>query len=90
MKKTLWMVLFGWLLASCAGSPAGPGPRAWIDEPLNGAALPLGPLLVRSHIASEHGVVSVTLLVNGEAARTDSPSDPSGRLVEITQVWMPP
>ncbi|MFH1184830.1 MAG: hypothetical protein V1755_07305, partial [Chloroflexota bacterium] len=78
------------VLAGCTmPSTAGPGPRTWIDEPLDGSTLPLGPIVVRSHAASDGGTKSATLLVNGAQVRTDGAADPSNPLVEIPQVWQP-
>ena len=51
---------------------AGPGPRAWIDDPLDGATLPLGPVVVQSHASSEGGTASAALLVNGAQVRVDN------------------
>ncbi len=82
--------IFSLLLASCnIPTAAGAGPRAWIDKPLNGSTLPLGPVVVISHAASDSGTTSVTLLVNGAQVRTDNATDPSNPLVEISQVWLP-
>ena len=39
------------VLSSC-GSAGGPGPRTWIDTPLDGSTLPLAPVVVRSHASS--------------------------------------
>ena len=85
MGSILSLVLVGCNLSTAGG----PGPRAWIDEPLDGSSLPLGPIVVRSHAASDGGTKSATLLVNGAQVRTDGAADPSNPLVEIPQVWQP-
>ncbi len=78
------------LLAGCTMPAAsGAGPRAWIDSPLNGSTLPLEPVVVRSHSASESGTASAALYVDGAQVRLDNVADPSARLVEIQQVWQP-
>ncbi len=83
-------VIFSLLLAGC-NMPAegGAGPNAWIDTPLNGMTLPLEPVVVRSHSASEDGTASAALYVNGVQVRADNVLNPSERLVEISQVWQP-
>lgn len=78
------------IFASCNMSSAGaPGPRTWIDAPLNGSTLPLEPVVVRSHAGSEGGTRSAVLYVNGSQVSTDNVADPSAKLVEISQVWVP-
>ncbi|MCJ7435772.1 MAG: hypothetical protein MUO77_20010, partial [Anaerolineales bacterium] len=76
------------ILASCGGT-GGPGPRTWIDAPLDGSALPLEPVVVRSHAASPSGTVSATLYVDGAQIRVDKASDASAQLIELSQVWQP-
>ena len=89
----LFLALAGILslvLASCNLPTAGaPGPRTWIDEPLDGSTLPLGPIVVRSHAASDGGTTSATLWINDAQVRTDGAADPHNPLVEIPQVWQP-
>lgn len=76
------------VLSSC-GSAGGPGPRTWIDTPLDGSTLPLAPVVVRSHASSGSGTASAVLYVNGTQVRVDNVADPSNPLVEISQVWQP-
>ncbi len=79
---------FSLFLAGCAGA-SGPGPRTWIDAPLDGSTLPLAPVVVRSHATSGTGTVSVALYVNGTQIRADNQVDPTNQLSEVSQVWQP-
>ena len=64
MKR--WRIFLCWtaalLLAGCSGA-GGPGPRTWIDSPLDGSTIELGPVIVRSHAASAGGTAQAALLV---------------------------
>lgn len=68
---------------------AGPGPRAWIDNPLDEDTLALGPLVVQSHASSEGGTTSAALLVNGAQMRVDNSANSSDPLTSFTQAWTP-
>lgn len=75
---TLW-------LAGCA-APRG-GPLAWIDAPLQGSTLPLGPVEVVSHTNYPDGVGRVELSVAGIVAAT---ADGAGQTLAVThQLWQP-
>jgi len=77
-------------LAACTLPTGGaPGPRVWIDAPLDGEILAFGPVVVKSHISSEGGTASAALLVNGVQVREDAPTDPSAPLTSFAQVWEP-
>lgn len=67
----------------------GPGPRVWIDNPLNGDTLALSPLVVQSHASSGSGTTYAALLVNGAQIRVDGATNPSDALTSFTQVWTP-
>jgi hypothetical protein len=67
----------------------GPGPRVWIDTPLDGDLLAFAPLVVKSHVSSEGGTTSAALLVNGVQVRVDTPTNPSDPLTSFAQVWEP-
>jgi hypothetical protein len=67
----------------------GPGPRVWIDTPLNGDTLAFGPVVVKSHASFEDGTASAALLVNGVQVRMDVPTEPSAPLTTFAQVWEP-
>ncbi len=76
------------VIAGC-GAGASPGPRVWIDYPLDGSNLALGPVVVQSHSASTAGTAQVALLVNGSQARVDNASDPANDLAPFAQSWVP-
>jgi hypothetical protein len=92
MKTKNIFIALGWFLSlilSGCGSSGGPGPRTWIDSPLDGSTLPLEPVIVRSHASSMSGTASVALYVNNDQVRVDNVTDPTASLVEISQVWEP-
>jgi len=74
------------VLAACAPSST-QGPTAWIDQPLDGARLPLGPQKVTAHASDDDGVASLefyvdsTLLVHAPAG--------GGLLEKATVGWTP-
>ncbi|HET7143985.1 MAG TPA: hypothetical protein VFI68_08210 [Anaerolineales bacterium] len=76
-------------LAACASGSGGPGPRTWIDAPLDGSSVALGPIIVRSHAASEGGTAQAVLMVNGVQVRVDQSADSSSPLIEFAQTWIP-
>jgi hypothetical protein len=63
---------------------------AWIDAPLNGSSLPLGPIEIVSHSSDSTGITQVELSVNGAVVRTDQNQDASQHLVVMSQAWTPP
>ena len=63
--STIYCFLPIWLLLSSCG-PAGAGPQAWIDEPLNNTAAPLAPLAIIAHASDNDGVASIEFYVDGE------------------------
>ena len=74
--------------AACRPASA-PGPRAWIDDPLDGAYLPLAPVVVQSHASWESGTASAALLVNGAQVRVDNATNASDPLASFAQPWEP-
>ncbi|MEX1071624.1 MAG: hypothetical protein WEC37_03270 [Anaerolineales bacterium] len=76
-------------LAACGSGAGGPGPRTWIDAPLDGSVAPLGPIIVRSHAGSDAGTVSAALMVNGAHVRLDEAADQSAELIDFAQTWEP-
>jgi hypothetical protein len=77
------------IATGCNLQSGGAGPQTWIDAPLDGMTLPLGPVLVRSHAASQGGTAQVALTVNGAEVRVDQAADGSAALVEFVQNWTP-
>lgn len=81
------------LLSSCNGPTAPPSgePRAWIDAPLDGSSLPLGPVAVVAHGAHPRGLALLEFSVDGDPYRNPGPpDDPQAALVTWHQVWDPP
>jgi len=76
-------------LAACGPGAGGPGPRTWIDAPLDGSTVALGPVIVRSHAASDAGTAQAVLMVNGAQVRVDLAADTSSPLFEFAQTWIP-
>ena len=88
-KPLCALVLF--VLAGCnypLASPAGT-PEAWIDSPLNGVSLPLGPVKVVWHAAALGGVALVEFGVNGSPVEVVPPSAAGGAFVMGEQGWVP-
>lgn len=90
-------------LAACEPeTPTGPGPRAWIDAPLDGETLEPGTLIVISHstnyippsgspgslLVNRAGITEINLYVNGAIVRTDlNPNPEQPGLVRMEQPW---
>ena len=64
------------------------GLMTWIDQPLNGAQLPLAPLIIQAHAADTDGIASIEFLVAGELIA--SVSRGGARLEEAAVEWTPP
>jgi hypothetical protein len=62
--------------------------RTWIDQPLDGSVLPLGPVEVISHGSAADGVSEMVLLVNGDQIRVDAATQVE-RLSTFSQIWDP-
>src|SRR3990172_5187562 len=75
VSVTLILACLAILGTACNMPAGGAGPRTWIDAPLDGKTLPLGPVVVRSHAASEEGTAQAALLVNGAQVRVDQAAD---------------
>lgn len=93
MKRKIFfipiMLILIFSLAACGSGAGGPGPRTWIDAPLDGSSIPLGPVIVRSHAASDGGTAQAVLMVNGAQVRVDQAADSSSPLIEFAQTWIP-
>jgi hypothetical protein len=82
------LILTGGTL-SC-GQEVQTGPRAWIDFPRDGSAVPVDtPVTIISHAYARDGVAEVLLSVDGEAYRRDPPAQPGATFSEVTQEWLP-
>ena len=74
------------VLAACAPSST-QGPTAWLDQPLDGARLPLAPQEVTAHASDADGVVSLEFYVDGTIL-VSAPSG-GGVLEHATVGWNP-
>jgi len=97
-RAGLWVgliPLLAILLVGCNRTTAGQGaaaggPRAWIDAPLDGSSLPLGPVAVVAHGADIGGLARAEFSVDGLAfLDPDPPQDQAASLVTWHQVWEP-
>ena len=90
-KRTILPLLIFLAAAGC-NLPGGsaPGPRAWIDFPLDGSTIELGAVVVYSHASDPVGVTELELYVDGELARVDAAVDDLDDLAAFEQVWTPP
>lgn len=61
------LILTALLMAACgpAAGQSTQGPTTWIDEPLDGSKLPLGPTEIMAHASDADGVASFDFYVNG-------------------------
>lgn len=90
------------LVACEPETPTGPGPRAWIDAPLDGETIEPGTLIVISHSTNyippsgspgslsvnRAGITEINLYVNGAIVRTDlNPNPEQPGLVRMEQPW---
>lgn len=73
------------VLAACAAQ--GQGPMTWLDRPLDGATLPLGPVTVQAHASDADGVASIEFFVD-ETSLTTASAD-GGRLADAMVEWNP-
>jgi hypothetical protein len=74
------------VLAGCAPSST-QGPAAWVDQPLDGAKLPLGPQEITAHASDADGVASLEFYVDGTLL-VRSPAG-GGVLEHATAGWSP-
>jgi hypothetical protein len=73
-------------LAACAPSST-QGPTTWLDQPLDGTRLPLGPQEVTAHASDADGVASLEFYVDG-ALLVNAPAS-GGALEHATVGWNP-
>jgi hypothetical protein len=73
-------------LAACAPSST-QGPTSWLDQPLDGAKLPLGPQEITAHASDTDGVASLEFYVDGTLL-VRSPVG-GGVLEHATAGWSP-
>jgi len=84
-------LIFGFMASGCNFSPYGAisGPTAWIDAPLDGSQLPLAPVSIVLHAASQKGIRKVEVTLNGQALADLSPQNAQDRLVNAQTTWSP-
>jgi len=73
------------LVASCAAP--GQGPMTWLDRPLDGSHLPLGPVTILAHASDADGVASFEFSIDEDPLATVPAS--GGRLGDATAGWTP-
>lgn len=71
-----------------AVSGASPASQAWIDKPLSGSSVPLGPVAVLAHATDAAGIETVELSVDGSSPMTVDVPDPAP-LVSAEFSWEP-
>ena len=81
------LILTALLMAACSQAASTQGPSTWIDEPLDGAQLPLGPQELMAHASDADGVANLEFRVNG-ALLVRSPAG-GGVLGDATVGWDP-
>ncbi|HEX2988314.1 MAG TPA: hypothetical protein VHS06_09105, partial [Chloroflexota bacterium] len=64
-------------------------PRSWIDAPLHGSSIALGPVQVVSHSTHPGGVSEVELSVDGNIVDSEVSPNPKKALVTVRQDWVP-
>jgi hypothetical protein len=82
----LCLALAGAWLAACASQAA--GPRAWIDRPLDGQTLPLGPVTLQAHAADADGLRAIEFRLDGEPIGEVAVD--AVRFGEASLEWQPP
>ncbi len=80
------VLVFALVLAACGGAST-QGPMTWLDRPLDGAALPLGPVTIQAHASDADGVASFEFTIDDTPLATAPAS--GGRLGEATAGWTP-
>ncbi|TFH33260.1 MAG: hypothetical protein E4G99_11675 [Anaerolineales bacterium] len=85
-RRLSWLApLLVVVLASCTSSAS--GPRAWIDQPLDGSQLPREPLAITAHAADSDGVSTFEFYLNDELVQTIAAQ--GGRFGEASWEWEP-
>jgi len=75
------------ILYSCA--PAGAGPQAWIDAPLDNTTVPLAPLTITAHASAAGGVASIEFTIDDQSYKSVRTNN-GGRLEWRAVEWTPP
>ena len=74
------------VLAAC--TTAGSGPTTWLDQPLDGAKLPLARLVIMAHASDDNGVSSFDFFIDQQSLVSVAAS--GVRFGEASVEWQPP
>ncbi len=74
------------MLSSCQS--AGPGPTAWLDQPLEGSIFPISPITIQAHASDADGVAVIAFFVMGE--KVEEQPVGGGRMENASIIWQPP
>jgi uncharacterized protein YraI len=85
--------ILGWLLLAiltglAACTTAGSGPTTWLDQPLDGAKLPLARLVIMAHASDDNGVSRFEFFIDQKSLVSATAS--GGRFGEASVEWQPP
>jgi hypothetical protein len=85
--SSCFAVLLLALLAAVSCAAPGQGPMTWLDRPLDGSHLPLGPVTILAHASDTDGVASFEFFIDGNPLATVPGG--GGRLGNATAGWTP-
>ena len=77
------------LVIVCSCAPAGGGPQAWIDAPLDNTTVPLAPLTITAHASAAGGVASIEFTIDDQSLTSVKTAN-GGRLEWRAVEWTPP
>lgn len=81
---------YGFCVSSCSLACWPANPRAWIDEPIDGASAPVGtPGKIISHAFARQGVKEVQLSIDGKPFKRSAIEPPGGSFGKASQDWLP-
>jgi hypothetical protein len=86
VSSAIKILLIFSVLSSCQS--AGPGPTAWIDQPLEGSIFPLSPITIQAHASDADGVAVIAFFVMSEKVGEQPVG--GGRLENASILWQPP
>ena len=94
-RRSFWRLALIVICVTLAGvllacEPQDSGPRAWIDQPLDGISVPAGePVKITFHAYARAGVAEVLLSVNGEPLKHGVLDEPEAPFTRGTDEWLP-
>src|SRR5258706_12431178 len=83
------ILLMGCSMPFFAAPPGLPGPQAWIDQPLDGSALPLAPVARVAHCSDPFGLDQLEFTIDGTVVAEDSDVDSDRAFRAYSQSWSP-